>query len=119
VFGIDVVPATSPDEAVARLRAGGFELVGTVVDGGEPYDAVDLTGPVAVVLGNEAQGLADDLAGALDQLVTIPMAGPTESLNVAMAGTVVSFEVLRQRRRARETGGGQAGGRPGAGESVR
>ena len=51
-----------------------------------------------MVLGNEAHGLGDDVAAALDGHVTIPMAGPAESLNVAMAGTVLCFESARQRR---------------------
>jgi RNA methyltransferase, TrmH family len=100
VFGIDVVAVPSAAEAMDRLAAAGYRTAGTVVQGGEPYDEADLRGPVAVVLGNEAHGLDDDLADRLDVLLTIPMPGPTESLNVAMAGTIVCFEVLRQRRRA-------------------
>lgn len=99
IFGIDVVTAGSSAGAIDRLRDAGYELVGTIVDGGRPYDEADLTGPVALVLGNEAHGLPTDLIESLDQLLTIPMPGPTESLNVAMAGTVICFEVLRQRRR--------------------
>ncbi len=53
------------------------------------------TRPVAVVVGNEAHGLDDD--AAIDEWLTIPHAGPAESLNVAMAATVVAFEVARQR----------------------
>lgn len=98
LFSVDVVRAGSVAEAVSRLTGDGYLTVGTVVDGAVAYDTVDLTGPVAVVLGNEAHGLTPDVAAALGCLVTIPMAGPTESLNVAMAGTVVCFEVLRQRR---------------------
>ena len=98
VFGMDVIVAASPREAIDRLRASGYRLAGTVVDRGVPYDEADLTGPVAVVLGNEAHGLSAELLGDLDVLLTIPMAGPTESLNVAMAGTIVCFEILRQRR---------------------
>lgn len=98
LFSVDVVRAGSVADAVTRLSDAGYLTVGTVVDGADAYDTVDLTGPVAVVLGNEAHGLAADVASELGRLVTIPMAGPTESLNVAMAGTVVCFEVLRQRR---------------------
>lgn len=98
LFGIDVVTAPSPAGAVEQLRAAGYRIATTVVDGGEPYDQVDLLGPVALVLGSEAHGVEDAVAEAADLLVTIPMAGPTESLNVAMAGTVLCFEVLRQRR---------------------
>jgi len=100
VFGVDVVTVGAPTEAVDRLRTEGFRLVGTAVNHGVPYDEADLTVPVAVVLGNEAHGLPEDLTATLDLVLTIPMVGPTESLNVAMAGTVVCFEILRQRRSA-------------------
>ena len=59
---------------------------------------VDLADPVALVLGSEAHGLPGDLAARVEQAVTIPMVGRTESLNVGMAGTVLCFESLRQRR---------------------
>ena len=100
VFSIPVVSVDEPDRAVEGLRAGGYRLVGTVVDGGVAHHQADLSDPVAVVLGNETRGLAAELAGRLDLLVTIAMPGPAESLNVAMAGTVICFEVLRQRRAA-------------------
>ncbi len=98
LFCIDVVTAPSPADAVARLRGAGYRIATTVVDGGDPYDQTDLTGPLALVLGSEARGVDEATGGAADLLVTIPMAGPTESLNVAMAGTVLCFEVLRQTR---------------------
>ena len=95
-----VVGAPEPHVAVARLRADGYRIAATVVAGGAPYDVADLSEPLALVLGSEAHGLADDLVAEADLRVTIPMAGPTESLNVAMAGTVLAFEVLRRRRDA-------------------
>ena len=100
VFTIDIVRATSGLLAVERLRAVGYSLVGTTVDADVVYDEADLTGPLALMLGNEANGLDADVVDHLDLAVTIPMVGSTESLNVAMAGTVVCFEVLRQRRAA-------------------
>lgn len=83
---------------VTTLAASGFAVLGTVADGGTEYDRVDLTGPTAVVLGNEAHGLDPEVRAALTGLLTIPMAGATESLNVAMAATVICFEAARQRR---------------------
>ena len=53
---------------------------------------------IALVLGNEAHGLDPALARQLDTAVTIPMEGLVESLNVAMAGTLLLFEAARQRR---------------------
>ncbi len=99
VFGVDVVRASSGLEAAERLQAVGFTVAGTMVDQGDPYDAVDLRGPLGLVLGNEARGLDPEVVERLDAVLTIPMVGSTESLNVAMAGTVLCFEVLRQRRR--------------------
>ena len=76
----------------------GVRRVATVVHGGAPYDQVDLTGPMALVLGSEAHGLSPDALALVDERLSIPMAGRSESLNVAMAGSVVCFESLRQRR---------------------
>jgi TrmH family RNA methyltransferase len=84
--------------ALAALRAHGLTTVATLARGAPAYDAADLGGPVALVLGNEAHGLAPEIAAAVDRAVTIPMAGRAESLNVAMAGTILCFESLRQRR---------------------
>ncbi|MEO6627444.1 MAG: RNA methyltransferase [Aquihabitans sp.] len=99
VLAADIISATSSYQAIERLQAVGYRVVGTVVGGAPAYDEVDLTVPVALVLGNEAHGLHADVVDRLDGLVTIPMVGATESLNVAMAGTVICFEILRQRRR--------------------
>ena len=83
---------------VERLRADGYRVLATSVRGGDPYDRADLVEPVAIVVGNEARGVTPEVAAAADATITIPMAGPTESLNVAMAGTVLCFEVLRRRQ---------------------
>ena len=99
MFGIDVLVEASPETAIERLRAAGYRIAHhRRARAACPHDQVDLTGPVAVVLGSEAHGASEPVIDASDQLITIAMAGPTESLNVAMAGTVVCFEALRQRR---------------------
>lgn len=61
-------------------------------------DEVDLRGPAALVLGNEAHGLRPDLDPCVDSWVRVPMDGRSESLNVAMAGSILCYEALRQRR---------------------
>ena len=60
------------------------------------FTEADLPADVAIVLGGEAHGLPDDLAPVIDEWVSIPMTGRTESLNVAMAGTLLCYEVLRR-----------------------
>jgi TrmH family RNA methyltransferase len=75
----------------------GIDRLGTAADAEVSHLDADLSGPVAIVVGNEAHGL--DPTAAVDRWVRIDMDGPTESLNVAMAATVVLFEALRQRHR--------------------
>jgi TrmH family RNA methyltransferase len=94
------LPVCAGGDAVAVLEglgAAGVRRAGTVVRGGAPYTDADLRGPLALVLGSEAHGLPAGLDPLLDLRCTIPMAGRSESLNVAMAGAVVCFEALRQR----------------------
>ena len=98
VFRLAVARDVPAADALAALRDRGVTTVATVARGAGAYDREDLAGPVAVVLGSEAHGLPAGIVERVDRSVTIPMAGRTESLNVAMAGTVLCFESLRQRR---------------------
>lgn len=99
LFHVPVVASGAPAEVLDRLGASGLRRVGTTARGGRAHDESDLSGPIAVVLGNEAHGLPPELGDRLDERITIPMAGRAESLNVGMAAAVICFEALRQRRR--------------------
>jgi len=101
IFGVPVMEGWSAVEALDALGQQGRRRLAADAHAGTPYDAVDFRLPTAVVLGNEAHGLPPDLDAHLDGRITIPMHGSTESLNVAMAGTVLCFEAARQRRRGR------------------
>ena len=94
-FAIRVVEGVPAMETLAALGAAGVTRLGAAARGGDPPDALDLTGPTAFVLGHETRGF--DQALPLDGRVTIPMRAG-ESLNLGMAGTVLSFEAARQRR---------------------
>jgi RNA methyltransferase, TrmH family len=100
LFHVTVAIGGDPVEVLERLTGAGVRTAATVVRDGTPYDSVDLSGPVAIVLGSEAHGLPGHLADRVDLRLSIPMAGRSESLNVAMAGSVLAFESLRQRRTA-------------------
>lgn len=67
---------------------------------GAAYDEADLTGSIGLILGGEAAGSGDQAAKLNPQPIQIPMPGRTESLNVATAGSILLFEVVRQRRHA-------------------
>ena len=101
IFGIPVVDAVSEGwsavEALDALGELGRQRLGAAARTGMPYPEVDFRRPTAIVLGNEAHGLGADVADHLDGHVTIPMGGPAESLNVAMAASVLCFESARQR----------------------
>jgi TrmH family RNA methyltransferase len=101
LFRLVVVRSAPSHLALRDLRAHGFSVVATLARGASVYDQADLAGPVALVLGSEAHGLPAAVTRLVDRAVTIPMAGRTESLNVAMAGTILCFESLRQRRAGR------------------
>lgn len=79
----------------AELRAAGFRLLGTSSHRGERHVDADWSGRVALLLGNEAHGLPDDVT--VDGWVRIEHRGRAESLNVAMAATLLVFEAARHR----------------------
>ncbi len=99
-FRVPILEGGSVAECVAALRGAGMTLA--ACDAGAPValDDADLTGDLAVLLGNEAHGLVDGAGDAADVLISVPMHGAVESLNVAVTATVVAFESARQRRAA-------------------
>jgi len=80
------------------LKDRGFWLVGTDDGSGKSLYEADLKGPTAIVLGSEGEGMRRLTRECCDMLVSIPMAGAVESLNVSVAAGVVLFEAVRQRR---------------------
>jgi TrmH family RNA methyltransferase len=95
---LEDVPVVAALEFVGAARGGAKRRLGAVPRGGEPPELLDLRAPTAFVLGHETRGL--DAALPLDARVTIPLAAG-ESLNLAMAATVLCFEAARQRRALR------------------
>jgi len=100
LFALTVVRAPSHREVLAWAAAAGCRVVGLDEDGTVDVRAADLTGPLAVVVGNETTGLAVGWREACDVLLSIPMQGTASSLNVATAGSVVLHEAMRQRSAA-------------------
>jgi TrmH family RNA methyltransferase len=90
LFNVPVVSAS-----LGEIRSAGFRLIGTSSHLGDRHTEADWSGRVAIVLGNEAHGLADD--ADVDRWVRIEHRGRAESLNVAMAATILVFEATRDR----------------------
>lgn len=97
-FTVPVVAAGTA-EIVAWLRRQGIAIVATTPAADQVYTAVDLTGPVAIVMGSEALGLGPAWLDAADVQVRIPMAGRMDSLNLSVATALLLYEVVRQRSR--------------------
>ena len=89
------------EHAVSWLREQGIAIVVATPDGDRPCWSADLTHAVALVVGSERHGVSDTWRRAADVSVSIPMPGPSDSLNVAVAAGVVLFEAVRQRSRDR------------------
>jgi RNA methyltransferase, TrmH family len=99
LFHVPLIGGPGLKEAVDRLRSAGVGILGADPRAHKAPDEVDMRGPTALVLGNESWGLREEAMGLLDDVVGIPMPGRAESLNVGIAGSILLFEAVRQRRR--------------------
>jgi TrmH family RNA methyltransferase len=97
VFRVPIITEVEYSQ-VLELGQIGVALVATGVEMSKPYYQADFCQPLAIMLGNEGNGLANCLKTASMEMVSIPLAGEVESLNVAVAGAVLMFEVCRQRQ---------------------
>jgi RNA methyltransferase, TrmH family len=98
VFRVEVAREKDVADVVDVLRGSGLVVVGADASEPESFEDTDFTRRIALVLGNEAWGLGPDARELLDEVVGIPMPGPAESLNVGIAGSILLFECVRQRR---------------------
>lgn len=97
LFRLPIVRDLSLVDAVAALKEAGHRVIGADATSPTHADEANLGGKITFVLGNEAWGVPADAAGLLDATVGIRMPGPTESLNVAVAGSILLFEAVRRR----------------------
>lgn len=84
--------------ALKSMKAKGIHLYAAHLKGQQSYDKVDCRGDIGFLIGNEGNGLSDEIADMADTYIRIPMAGCVESLNAAVAASVLMFETARQRR---------------------
>ena len=96
VFRVPLVAAKAAD-AIARLRAAGVQVLTTSAGDGLSADRARLSHPVALLIGNEGNGVPEQMAELADGALRIPCTGPVESLNAAVAASVLLYEASRQR----------------------
>lgn len=95
---LPVARATNLNRTLKSWADAGLQVIGLDAEGDTVLDELDATGPVVVVVGSEGKGLSRLVREHCDAVVSIPMAGPTESLNASVAAGVVLAEIARQRR---------------------
>ena len=96
----DTVPyfmVTNLARTLKELKERDIRVIGTSDDAQQSLYDIDLTGPVALVLGAEGSGMRQLTSKTCDELVRLPMAGAVESLNVSVASGVCLYEAVRQR----------------------
>lgn len=98
---IDIVRHDSIEACYDRLRADGQRILVTALEP-ESVDLyeTDLTVPVALVFGNEMRGVSAEAIKGADGLISLPMVGMIQSLNISVACAITLYEAMRQRRRA-------------------
>ena len=79
------------------LRQSGLHIIAATEKGKQNYFDVDLTGPLAIIMGSEEDGVSEDVLRFADDLVKIPLMGSISSLNVSVASGVILYETIRQR----------------------
>ena len=98
IFSLPLAAATTA-ETLAWLDRHEIRTVTARVDADVPYTDVDLTGPLALVFGAEADGLSDAWRGPSSTAIRIPMLGAADSLNVSVSAAILLYEARRQRDR--------------------
>jgi 23S rRNA (guanosine2251-2'-O)-methyltransferase len=99
-------------DLLASLKRDGFWIYGAAAGAKSDYTAQDYSYPTCFVVGSEGEGLGRRVASLCDVLVSLPLIGRVESLNVSVSAGVLLYEAVRQRRRSEEPGsaaGGEAG----------
>ena len=99
VFRVPFLYVDDLQGTIGELKREGIKVYAAHLKGRKAYDQEDYSAGCAFLIGNEGNGLRDEIAECADHYVIIPMQGRAESLNAAVAAAVLMFEVSRQRRR--------------------
>lgn len=93
-----IARVTNISDAIEELKRAGLWICGTDVATDKYYYNQDLTGPLAIVIGNEGKGMSEKVKKNCDFLVKIPMKGKVESLNASVSTGIVVYEAVKQRK---------------------
>lgn len=95
---LPVSVVTNISQTIDYLKEKGLWTVGTHQEGNDKYYQANLTGPLAIIIGNEGKGISRLVSTKCDFMVQIPMKGKMTSLNASAAAAIIIFEVVKQRQ---------------------
>lgn len=98
VFHVPISFSPDLSHTLRQLKSKGIRTYAAHLKGTADYFEVDMGQGAAIIIGNEANGINDEVAVQADTLVKIPMSGKAESLNASVAASLLMYEVVRQRR---------------------
>ena len=96
---VKIARVTNISDAIEKLKQNGLWICGTSIDSNKYYYNQDLTGPIAIVIGNEGKGIGEKVKKNCDFLVKIPMRGKISSLNAGVSTGIIVYEAVKQRIR--------------------
>lgn len=93
---VPVVRVTNLSQTLDKLKAAGFWIFGTDMDG-TPFQKWNSSGKVALIIGNEGKGVSLGLKKQVDEMITIPMTGHVQSLNASVAASVLMYKIYENK----------------------
>ncbi len=96
LFHLPITMVEDDLETIRKLKQKNVKIISTDVSGPKNVFDVELSGPVAILVGNEGAGLPQAVIEAADRSVKIPMPGKAESLNVGISTAILLYEIMRQ-----------------------
>lgn len=100
IFRVPIIEVDDLHELLKELKSKGIRVIGSSLTAGKSHWNVDLTGKIAMLIGNEGSGISNEVLSLCDLLVKIPIFGKAESLNAAMASAILLYEAARQRMKS-------------------
>lgn len=97
IFHLPIIPSISTDSLLPLLDMHGFDVISTTLDTNTYLYDISFSKKTVIVIGNEANGICPDIINKSDILIKIPMFGKAESLNAAVAASIIIYESARQK----------------------
>lgn len=102
IYRVPYYVSENLNETIQELKAQGVKVYAAHLRGEMQYDEPDYTDGTAFLIGNEGNGLSDEIADLADSYIKIPMEGRVESLNAAISASLLMYETNRQRRQSKK-----------------